>query len=267
MGTLQNILEGRNEGENGGISEMDCISWWLYNCLTTKCDYSRMLSKFRVPFTYNNNAIENITIPLELTESIFNGAARPKGMKESDAMAIRNHKVIMFQMVQELKNEISLSNELVQLYHSMLMTSCYTDEAWQKGEKPGAYRKCDMCVGMTDVGSAAGDVVDEMTSLLTEMDEAKIESIQDRFIAAAYFHLKFENIHPFYDGNGRVGRLLLNYFLIQYGLPPIIVFDADKAYYYLCLELFDNTGDIDSFIKFMKMEMIKTWKSSIEKYM
>lgn len=58
--------------------------------------------------------------------------------------------------------------------------------------------------------------------------------------AASYFHLQFEAFHPFADGNGRVVRTLMNYFLMTHNHPPIIIYDEDKKYYYAALQSFDE---------------------------
>lgn len=81
---------------------------------------------------------------------------------------------------------------------------------------------------------------------------------------AAYFHLSFESIHPFADGNGRVGRTLLNYYLMTHDYPPTIIYDDDKPTYYLALTVFDKTGKIDGFIEFLKEETEKTWTKKRE---
>ena len=63
-------------------------------------------------------------------------------------------------------------------------------------------------------------------------------------IAAAYFHAKFENTHPFADGNGRVGRLAMNYLPVLHGHPPVIIHEEDRKKYYGALEAWDARQEL-----------------------
>lgn len=69
----------------------------------------------------------------------------------------------------------------------------------------------------------------------------------------------------FADGNGRVGRVLANYILMINDLPPIIIYNEDKKYYYAALEKFDSKEDISSMTEFFKYEMEKTWEKTLDK--
>lgn len=87
--------------------------------------------------------------------------------------------------------------------------------------------------------------------------------IRNALTAAAYFHAKFENIHPFADGNGRVGRLVMNYFLILHNHPPIIIHEEDRRNYYEALEAWDLGQDLDPLCNFLKDQTIKTWEKQL----
>lgn len=69
----------------------------------------------------------------------------------------------------------------------------------------------------------------------------------------------FENIHPFFIGNGRVGRTLLNYYLIIHNLKPLIIYEEDRNIYYDCLEKFDIDNDLKPLKKFIEYQQRKTW--------
>ena len=81
------------------------------------------------------------------------------------------------------------------------------------------------------------DVPEEMAELLAELQEIKPENA---LTSAAFFHAKFENIHPFADGNGRTGRLAMNYFLVLHNHPPIIIHEEDRKKYYAAWEAWDE---------------------------
>jgi len=74
-----------------------------------------------------------------------------------------------------------------------------------------------------------------------------------------------EYIHPFADGNGRVGRTLLNYFLMTRNHPPLIIYDEDKALYYAALEAYDKSEDIEPMHDFLRRETEQTWAKTLER--
>ena len=78
-------------------------------------------------------------------------------------------------------------------------------------------------------------------------------------MVAAYFYLAFEGIHPFADGNGRVGRALMNYALVTNDHPPLIVYDEDKLAYYGAMQVWDDEGDLAPILDFLRAEAVKTW--------
>lgn len=103
------------------------------------------------------------------------------------------------------------------------------------------------------------DVEEEIDYICDELAEAGLDSIDAALKAAAWFHCNFERIHAFTDGNGRVGRTILNYILMFNDLPPAVIFDEDKETYFMALEVFDHTDKIDGFVKFIKEQTVKTW--------
>ena len=84
--------------------------------------------------------------------------------------------------------------------------------------------------------------------------------------AAAYFHVKFENIHPFADGNGRTGRLAMNYFLVLHNHPPITIYEEDRNEYFSALEAWDKAQSLEPMQKFLIAQAEKTWVKRITRY-
>ena len=83
--------------------------------------------------------------------------------------------------------------------------------------------------------------------------------------AAAYLHTRFEYIHPFADGNGRVGRTLMNFFLMSHNHPPVIIYDEDKRSYYDALAAYDIKEEVEPLLAFLKAQAEKTWGKSLER--
>lgn len=118
--------------------------------------------------------------------------------------------------------------------------------------------------GKNETGAAPEDVADEMRELLDEMKDIP----GDRLLrAAAYYHAKFENIHPFADGNGRTGRLTMNYFLVMNNHPPITIHQEDRKEYYAALEAWDERQELELMEDFLREQTVKTWIKQIERSM
>ena len=133
---------------------------------------------------------------------------------------------------------------------------------YQKGERPGSYKKHDYVTGAKEVGALPEDVPEELAELIAELDG--VETCQ-ALTAAAYFHAKFENIHPFADGNGRTGRLLMNYLLLFWDHPPIIIHEEDRRAYYDALEKFDEDQELAPLTAFLREQTVKTWRTRFER--
>ena len=138
-----------------------------------------------------------------------------------------------------------LDETLVKDFHKRLTRNTYDTRRYQLGERPGEYKKHDYVTGRNEIGASPEDVEEEMRELLDEMHDVPSEKI---LLAAAYFHVKFENIHPFADGNGRAGRLTMNYFLVINEHPPIT---------------WDESQELTQMVQFLKEQTVKTWEKQV----
>ena len=112
------------------------------------------------------------------------------------------------------------------------------------------------------MGALPEDVPEELSELVSEIKSAQPEQA---LTVAAYFHAKFENIHPFADGNGRTGRLLMNYLLLLLDHPPVIIHEEDRRAYYGALEQFDRLQELDGLVDFLKEQTVKPWQMRFER--
>lgn len=150
--------------------------------------------------------------------------------------------------------------------HGTMLAGCYDKRRYiDLEERPGCFKKHDFVVGRDDVGVDPEDVEEELEFLLREMEEfmEECDSYLDILTAGAYFHAKFECIHPFADGNGRVGRLLLNYWLVLNNHPPLTVFSEDKRRYFDALQAYVDQEDLTPLRRFFEAQTIKTWQGII----
>ena len=140
----------------------------------------------------------------------------------------------------------------------MLTNGTYNQSHYiDNGERPGKFKKHDYGVGLHEVGAPASRVEREVGDLLAE-----VEGYRGPWTlkAAAYFHARFEHLHPFADGNGRVGRTLVNYYLIQHDHPPLVIFEHHREGYYAALDAYDVQEDLEPLENFFRQMVEETWK-------
>ncbi len=235
----------------------DVIAWWQKEQFDTKEDIYTVLDNFKILFAYHSGKIENETITLHDTREIFeNGSVINYTGDLRTLFEIKNQKDCFEFWVDKIVEKAPLTLDLILELHRQLMKGCYDETRYQKGERPGTWKKHDYVTG-DGVGSTPDEVETDLAELLTEVAESEGGDV---LTIAAYLHLRFEEIHPFADGNGRVGRTLLNYYLLTHGYPPLVLHNEDKKTYYLALSVYDKTGEIEGFKVFLKEQMVKTWE-------
>lgn len=224
----------------------------------TKNDIENTLQDFKVLFAYHSNKIENKEINYHDTREVFeNGKAISFTGNPRTLFEIQNQKDCYNFLLDKIVNKEKIDDELILKVHFELTKGTYDEVRFEKGERPGEYKKGDYIVGKSEIGSRAIDVKNDIKELLIEINN---ENSNDYLTIASYFHCKFETIHPFADGNGRVGRTLLNYYFMINGIKPLIIYDEDKKLYYECLQAFDEKQDIEPLKKFLEYEQEKTWR-------
>ena len=235
---------------------------WQRRKIQTDADLAEILSAYSISFAYNSGKIENDMITYNDTREIFehDGVTSYTGDLRT-LFEIRNLKDANEFFLEAFGEKKSLNEELVKEFQYLLTKNTYDSRRWQLGERPGEYKKHDFVTGKHETGASAEDVGEEMCELLEEMHDVPEGKW---LIAAAYFHAKFENIHPFADGNGRTGRLLMNYLLVLNDHPPVIIHQEDKKEYYDSLELWDEYQELSPLINFLKAQILKTWHRLIK---
>jgi Fic family protein len=242
----------------------EIVSMWQGWNISTVHDLDEKLHNFRILFAYNSGRIENDSITYHDTREIFeNGRAinftgDPRALFEQ-----RNQKICYELLKNKIIEKVPLTVSLVLEIHEVLTSGTYDEQRFiERGERPGTFKKHDYVIGREEAGSLPANVPGDITALIDEMLMYKGNEILK---AAAYFHLRFEHIHPFADGNGRTGRTLLNYFLMSQEHPPIIIYDENKAEYYEALEIYDKTEDIIPMYNFLRRETEHTWEKTLER--
>lgn len=245
----------------------DVITYWQSLKIDSKEKLENVLDNFRILFAYNSGAIENAEITYNDTREIFeNGKVISFTGNLRTIFEISNQKTCYEYLLDKIIKKEKISENLIKKVHELLTIGTYDERRYiLNGERPGEYKKHDYVTGREEVGASANEVAKEIANLLNEVNSVNTNNAEDIIKIATYFHNKFENIHAFVDGNGRVGRTLTNYILMINNMPPLIVYDEDKKYYYAALEKYDKEDNIKSMIEFFKYEMEKTWEKTLEK--
>ena len=190
-----------------------------------------MIDEVEIPETvYNSNAIENSTLTLEETERILLEQMLSRNVSVREIFEAKNLARVMEYKRAKAGNS-ELNKDLILRLHRMLIGGI-DDNIAGRFRQPGEYVR----VGM-HIAPAPERVEGMMDDLLAEYSSDLGSYFLDKI---ARFHLDFETIHPFCDGNGRLGRVLINFQLIRLGLPRLILRNADKERYYQAFREYEN---------------------------
>ncbi len=181
---------------------------------------------------YNSNAIENSTLSLEETDKILLQIELDRYISEREIFEAKNlARVVAY--IETKSKEGELNFDIILALHKMLISNIRDDIA-------GRFRKADEWVRVGDhVAPNPLEVVGRLQNVITEYNANSSESIVKRI---AKFHLGFEYIHPFCDGNGRIGRVLNNYLLMRGGYVSINIKFIDRTMYYDAFREFQTKG-------------------------
>ena len=180
--------------------------WQSYQILSA-ADVDRVLDNFNVLFAYHSGKIENDQITYHDTREIFKHGKVSGYTGETKALFEQQNQKLCYEYLKEkIVARDELDTRLALEIHRILTSGTYDERRYiENGERPGELKKHDYVTGIHEVGTPAEQVEWELDELMEEVGGYCGPQILK---AAAYFHARFENIHPFADGNGRVGRIL-----------------------------------------------------------
>lgn len=190
--------------------------------------------KTQIEMTYNSNHIEGSRLTHDQTRYIFETntiGVTGEAVNVDDVIETANHFRCIDFIIEHAKS--ALTEKMIKKLHLMLKAG--TSDARQDWFAVGAYKKMPNEVGGMAT-TMPEDVAAEMQALLAAYNTKKVKTLED----ILDFHVRFERIHPFQDGNGRVGRLIMFKECLKYGIVPFIIEDNLKMFYYRGLKEWDR---------------------------
>lgn len=193
----------------------------------------------QLDFAYNTNYIEGSIITLEETASIYDTgtilANRDKVIVLKDATETKNHFTLFKYMLDSINEK--LSEDMIKKFHYILKTGTLTDSE-KEWFKVGEYKSIKNFVGNITT-SLPSNVANDMKELLDWYDTIDKKSIED----VIEFHVRFEKIHPFQDGNGRVGRMIMFRECLYNDIMPFFIEDRNRDFYIRGIKEYQNNNE------------------------
>jgi Fic family protein len=205
-----------------------------FKALPGKESLVKIINETEIPeHVYNSNAIENSTLSLEETEKILLEIDLARFVSEREVYEAKNLALVMGYVENKAKTT-ELSKDLMLLLHKMLISNINSEIA-------GRFRTPTEWVRVGNyIAANPAEIEMLLNTLLTELKSNPKETIIKRI---ARLHLAFEHIHPFCDGNGRIGRIINNFVLLREDYVPINIAFTSRAEYYEAFKAFDAIGD------------------------
>lgn len=200
----------------------------------TAGEVARLNEEFIVEYTYNSNAIEGNTLTLRETDLVLRGLTiDQKPLK--DHMEAVGHKDAFEYVCELVRNNVLLSESVIKQIHYLVLAD--------KKDDRGVYRRVPVRImGAYHEPVQPYLIEPKMEQLLHKF----LENDENIVTKLARFHIEFEGIHPFIDGNGRTGRLLVNLELMKAGYPPIDIKFTDRLAYYNAFDEYYAKGKLST---------------------
>lgn len=196
---------------------------------------------------YNSNKIEGSTLTEEQTASLFDNGILPKSddyYRAKDVEEMNGHFLMFNKMLDTLDEP--LTQELIKIFHYELKSGVFEDRA--NGYAIGDYKQRPNMIGMYQTVRPE-DVEKEMNVLMEWYFRQKAN-----ISVLAEFHARYESIHPFQDGNGRTGRLILFRECLKNGVVPVVIEDANRNEYLEALKEYREEKSLDKLITLFEKE-------------
>ena len=245
IGRIWYIPDGSDKPQDGRIKAKESLTALIENKKAeldsrrplTEGEVQRLFEDFMIEYTYNSNAIEGNTLTLRETDMVLRGLTiDQKPLK--DHMEAVGHKDAFYFVVQLVKEKAELTEYVIKQIHSLVLADKPMDK--------GTYRKVPVRILGAHHEPVQPYLIEPKMNELLQNFKNDNTNIAEKL---ALFHINFEGIHPFIDGNGRTGRLLVNLELMKAGYPPIDIKFTDRKRYYDAFDAYHVKNDLSAMTK------------------
>lgn len=228
-------VDGRYKSKESLLAQIDRKKTELDDCRPlTEGEVERLNEEFIVEYTYNSNAIEGNSLTLRETDLVLRGLTIDRKPLK-DHMEAVGHKEA-FDYVRELvARNIPISERVIKDIHYLVLAD--------KKDDRGVYRRVPVRIMGAQHEPVQPYLIETRMEQLLQDYVGSTEHIVTKL---ARFHIEFEGIHPFIDGNGRTGRLLVNLELMKAGFPPIDIKFRDRMAYYDAFDAYHVKHDLST---------------------
>jgi Fic family protein len=229
---------------------------------------SRIIQKFRLDWNYHSNHLEGNSLTYGETKALILFGITAQGKPLKDHFEITGHNDAINWVVDVVKGDFPLTEKFIRELHTLLLKESYEVDAISPDGKPtkkriniGSYKTSANHV-LTKTGeifyfATPEETPSKMHDLLVWYNEKINDVDKNPILIAAEFHYKFIRIHPFDDGNGRTARILMNFILMQFNYPPVIIKTEDKTNYFAVLQMAD-AGNIEAFLEYIAQNLVRS---------
>jgi Fic family protein len=213
-----------------------------------------MIDEVEIPENvYNSNAIENSTLTLKETEKILLEMEIQRNVNLREVFEAKNlARVITY--IRHKTSEKEIDKEIILLLHQMLIGGI-DDNIAGRFRKKGEYVR---------VGTHIAPAPEHVELMIKRILDEYLSNLDVFFVdKIAKFHLDFETIHPFCDGNGRIGRVLMNYQFLRLGFPSVIIRNKEKKEYYKAFNDYRNDKNPKTMEKIIALALMESFHKRI----
>ncbi|MBO5223181.1 MAG: Fic family protein [Clostridia bacterium] len=245
IGKIWYIPDGTDKPQDGRIKAKESLTTLIEKKKAeldsrrplTEGEVQRLYEDFMIEYTYNSNAIEGNTLTLRETDMVLRGLTiAQKPLK--DHMEAVGHKDAFYFVVDLVKEKTELTEYVIKQIHSLVLADKPMDK--------GTYRKVPVRILGAHHEPVQPYLIEPKMNELLQVYKNDNSNIAEKL---ALFHINFEGIHPFIDGNGRTGRLLVNLELMKAGYPPIDIKFTDRKRYYDAFDSYHVKKDLSAMTK------------------